>query len=42
MSIEEDDVGQIVNLGDFRIERVRGCLAILTMLTVRVVDLEYS
>ena len=44
MSIEEEeeDVGQIVSLGDSRIERVRGRLAILSMLTVRVVDLEYS
>ena len=38
MSIE----GQIVSLGDSRIERVRGRLAILSMLNVRVVDLEYS
>ena len=30
--------GQIVSLGDSRIERVRGRLAIL----IRVVDLEYS
>ena len=36
------EVGQIVSLGDSRIERVRGRLAILNMLTVRVVDLEYS
>ena len=36
---EEEEVGQIVSLG---IERVRGRLAILSMLTVRVVDLEYS
>ena len=40
----EEEVGQIVRLGDSRIERVRirGRLAILSMLTVRVVDLEYS
>ena len=40
MSIEEEEEedGQI----DSRIERVRGCLAILSMLKVRVVDLEYS
>ena len=42
MSIEEEEDGQIVSLGDSRIERVRGCLAILSMLKVRVVDLEYS
>ena len=29
MSIEEEEDGQIVSLGDSRIERVRGCLAIL-------------
>ena len=41
MSIEEE-VGQIVSLCDSCIDRVRGRLAILGMLTVRVVDLEYS
>ena len=35
-------IQQIVSLGDSRIERVRGRLAILSMLKVRVVDLEYS
>ena len=42
MSIEEEEEEedrQIVSLGDSRIERVRGYLA---MLKVRVVDLEYS
>ena len=39
---EEEEDGQIVSLGDSRIERVRGCLAILSILKVRVVDLEYS
>ena len=39
---EEEEVGQIMSLGDSRIQRVRGRLAILSMLTVRVVDLEYS
>ena len=39
---EEEEVGQIVSLGDSRIQRVHGRLAILSMLTVRVVDLEYS
>ena len=34
--------GQILSLGDSRIQRVRGRLAILSMLTVRVVDLEYT
>ena len=41
MSIEEEEE-EIVSLGDSRIERLRGCLAILSMLKVRVVDLEYS
>ena len=36
---EEEEERQIVSLGDSRIERR---LAILSMLTVRVVDLEYS
>ena len=39
---EEEEDGQIVSLGDSRIKRVRGRLAILSMLKVRVVDLEYS
>ena len=39
---EEEEVGQIVSLGDSRIEHVLGRLSILSMLTVRVVDLEYS
>ena len=39
---EEEEERQIVSSGDSRIERVRGRLAILSMLTVRVVDLEYS
>ena len=39
---EEEEDGQIVSLGDSRIERVRCRLAILSMLKVRVVDLEYS
>ena len=38
MSIEEEEE-EIVSLD---IERVRGRLAILSMLKVRVVDLEYS
>ena len=42
MSIEEEKKKKIVSLGDSRIERVRGRLAILSMLKVRVVDLEYS
>ena len=43
MSIEEEEEdGQIVSLSDSRIERVRGRLAILSMLKGRVVDLEYS
>ena len=41
MTIEEED-GQIVSLDDSCIVRVRGRLAILGMLKVRVVDLEYS
>ena len=39
---EEEEEEEIVSLGDSRIQRVRGRLAILSMLTVRVVDLEYS
>ena len=42
MPIEEEEDGQIVSLGDSRIKRVRGHLAILSMLKVREVDLEYS
>ena len=38
----EEEEEEIVSLGDSRIKRVRGRLAILRMLTVRVVDLEYS
>ena len=39
---EEEEVGQIVSLGDSRVKRVRDSIAILSMLTVRVVVLEYS
>ena len=41
---EEEEEGErpIVSSGDSRIKRVRGRLAILSMLKVRVVDLEYS
>ena len=39
--LKEEEVGQIVSLGDSRIQRVRGRLAILSTLTVRVVDLGY-
>ena len=39
---EEEEVGQIVSLGDSRIKRVRDHIAFLSMLTVRVVVLEYS
>ena len=44
MSIEEEEEedGQIVSLCDSRIERIRGGLVILSVLKVRVVDLEYS
>ena len=35
------EVGQIVSLGDLRIKRVRDRIAILSMLTVRVVIVEY-
>ena len=41
MSIEEEEE-EIVSLCDCRIERIRGGLAILSVLKVRVVDLEYS
>ena len=39
---EEEEVGQIVSLGDSRIKLVPDHIAILNMLTVRVVVLEYS
>ena len=39
---EEEEDGQIVSLGDSRIKRVQDRIAILSMLTVRVVVLEYS
>ena len=39
---EEEVVGQIVSLGDSRVKRVRDNIAILSMLTVRVVVVEYS
>ena len=39
---EEEEVGQIVSWGDSRVKRVRDNIAILSMLTVRVVVLEYS
>ena len=43
MSIEEEEEdGQIVSLGDSRIERIRRRLTILSMLKVRVEALEYS
>ena len=32
--LEEEEDGQIVSLGDSRMQRVHGCLAILSMLTV--------
>ena len=41
MLFQEED-GQIVSLDDSRIERVRDRLASLSLLTVRVVALEYS
>ena len=40
--LKEEEVGQIVSLGDSRVKRVRDNIAILSMLTVRVVVLEYS
>ena len=42
MSIEEEEDEQIVSLCDSRIECLRGGLAILSVLKVRVVDMEYS
>ena len=39
---EEEEVGQIVSLGDSRMKRVRHRIAFLSMLTVRVVVLEFS
>ena len=39
---EDEEDGQILSLGDFHIEHVRDRIAIISMLTVRVVVLEYS
>ena len=39
---EEEEDGQIVSLCDSRIKRVRDCIAFLSMLTIRVVALEYN
>ena len=39
---EEEEDGQIVSLGDSRIKRVRDRIAISSMLTGRLVVLEYS
>ena len=39
--IEEED-GEIVNLADSRVDCLRGCLATLSVLVVRISLLEYS
>ena len=39
---EEEEEEEIVSLGDSRIKRVRDRIAFLSMLTVRVVVLEYN
>ena len=39
---EEEEEEEIVSLDDSRIKRVRDCIAFLSMLTVRVVLLEYN
>ena len=39
---EEEEDRQIVSLDDSRIKHVRDCIAFLSMLTVRVVLLEYN
>ena len=39
---EEEEDRQIVSLDDSHIKRVRDCIAFLSMLTVRVVVLEYN
>ena len=39
---EEEEDRQIVSLDDSHIKRVRDCIAFLSMLTVRVVLLEYN
>ena len=39
---EEEEEGQIVSLGDSRVKRIRDNIAILSILTVRIVVLEYS
>ena len=40
--LKEEEDRQIVSLDDSRIKRVRDCIAFLSMLTVRVVLLEYN
>ena len=40
--VEEEEDGQIVSLDNLRIKRVQDRIAFLSMLTVRVVVLEYS
>ena len=42
MSIEEEEEEEDGQIYDSRLERIRGGLAILSVLKVRVVDLEYS
>ena len=39
---EEEEDRQTVSLDDSRIKRVRDCISFLSMLTVRVVLLEYN
>ena len=39
---EEEEDGEIVNLADSRIDCLRGCLATLSVLVVRISLLEYS
>ena len=39
---EEEEDGEIVNLADSRMDCLRGCLATLSVLVVRIALLEYS
>ena len=39
---EEEELGEIVNLADSHMDCLRGCLATLSVLVVRISLLEYS
>ena len=42
LSFEEEEDGEIVNLAESRMDCLRGCLATLSVLVVRIALLEYS